>query len=600
MKSLSRLFAGTIAALITTSFLIPAQAANAVTFTAASAVRSVAASDAWTSSSPRTPRAKLSWIRPASTYGATVVGYKVERSANGTTWATAIGNTGTAETSVVVASGLKIGSPNYFRIRAITSKSGTVKTGAPSPVVAKTLTAEPAPPALLGLTKITGTTDGTRIVRWLPQNASQRGGLTVAYKVTADAGTSPAVYCSTSTKSYCTLTGLVAGTSYAIKLSAKNSRGAKTNTDEFLAQDAELAKQWYLGTDYGIAATRAWTATRGSKSIVVAVLDSGITNHPEFEGQLVTGYDFVSDLSKSADGDGRDADPTDPGDGVGSEFSSWHGTHVAGIIAAKSDSVGISGIAPGVKIQPVRVLGSLGEGSSDDLAVAIMWAAGYDIATIETKLSEIPSRVGAVSLSGVPQNATPAKVINLSMAGIGACPTRVQVAVNLAMQKGVTLVSAAGNGDDANNPIDNSLVYPTNCSGPISVGSTGFSGDAAFYSNFGVDLSAPGGDQRNASGAPSGSGGMIYSTSNTGTSGIAEPTYKVEQGTSMAAPVVSGIVALMYSLRPSVTPDQIWNALKVSLQPFPAGSICATTPGRCGLGAINAATALEALIANLG
>lgn len=591
MKSISRLFTGLIAAIIATTLISPAQAANAATITAASAVRSVAAYDAWSSSTPHAARARITWVRPAATYGATLVGYKVEKSTNGTTWTVAISNTGSTSTSAVVSSGLRAGSPTYFRVRAITSKSSTTKAGNASAAVAKSLTTSPSAPVLLGLTKITAPVEGAKIVRWLPQTAAQRGGLTVTYKVVAEKAGSDALSCTTSTKTYCTIAGLIPGANYSLKLTSKNARGAEANIDEVFAADAEFSKQWYLGTDHGIAATRAWTATRGSRTVVVAVLDSGITSHPEFDGQLVDGYDFVSDVTKSADGDGRDADPTDPGDGVGSDFSSWHGTHVAGIIAAKSDALGISGIAPNVKIQPVRVLGSLGEGSSLDLALAIRWAAGQDINGLV---------VNNETISGIPINQTPAKVINLSMAGVGACPASVQAAVDYAKTKNITMVAAAGNGDANNNPIDNTLVYPTNCRGPISVGSTGYSGDAAFYSNYDVDLSAPGGDQRSAVGAPSGSGGMIYSTSNTGTLTIGEPIYKVEQGTSMAAPVVSGIVALMYSLRPAATLDDIWNSLKASVQPFPAGSICANTPDRCGLGSINAATALEALVGILG
>lgn len=590
MKSIGRIATGIFAALIAT-ILVPAQAANAVTITAATAVRSVVAADAWTSTSPKVARAKITWVRPAATYGATLVGYKIEKSTNGTTWLTAISNTKSTATSAVLSTGLKVGSPNYFRVRAITAKGSTTKTGFASAAVSKTLTAVPSAPVFLGLTKITAPLEGTHTVRWLTQNSAQRGGLTVTYKVVAEKSGADPVSCSTSTRTFCSLSGLEAGSVYSLKLTAKNMRGAETNIDEVVPADAEFSKQWYLGSSNGIAATRAWTATRGSSSIVVAVLDSGITNHPEFEGQLVSGYDFVSDESKSSDGDGRDADPTDPGDGVGSDFSSWHGTHVAGIIAAKSDTLGISGIAPNVKIQPVRVLGSLGEGSSLDLALAIRWAAGQDINGLV---------VNGETISGIPVNQTPAKVINLSMAGIGYCPSAVQAAVDYAKIRNITLVAAAGNGDANNNPIANSMVYPTNCRGPISVGSTGFNGDAAFYSNYDVDLSAPGGDQRNASGAPSGSGGMIYSTSNTGNLTIGESIYKVEQGTSMAAPVVSGIVALMYSLRPNATLDDIWNSLKTSVQPFPAGSLCATQPDRCGLGAVNAATALEALVSILG
>ncbi|MFM1993237.1 MAG: hypothetical protein RL600_1065, partial [Actinomycetota bacterium] len=180
------------------------------------------------------------------------------------------------------------------------------------------------------------------------------------------------------------------------------------------------------------------------------------------------------------------------------------------------------------------------------------------------------------------------------------CPFFVQAAVDYAQSRGVTLVAAAGNGDTAFNPVDNARVYPTNCAGPLSVGSVGFTGDVAFYSNFGVDVVAPGGDQRAAGLAPAGSSGMIYSTSNSGLITASEPNYRLEQGTSMAAPVAAGIIALMYSLRPNIDVKIVWEALKASVRPFPAGSKCAADPNRCGLGTLNAATALEALIAITG
>lgn len=591
MKRFSKLFVGVIAAVVSFSVLTPAQAANAVTIKAATAVRSVVAKDAWSSSAPRTARAKLTWVRPTATFGAQLVGYRIERSADKTTWKVVVSDTGSSTGTAIVSSGLSVGATNYFRVRAITKIGNQRKVGLASGVVGRLLTAKPLAPALLGLSSITAPAEATRAVRWLPQTSSARGGLPVTYSVTAKTVGAPDVTCSTLTANFCDLTGLIPGSKYSVSLSAKNLRGSEVNVDQLTPLDPEYQKQWYLTVENGIAATRAWTATRGSSSVVVAVLDSGISNHPEFAGQLVDGYDFVSDSAKSGDGNGRDADPSDPGDAGESELSSWHGTHVAGIIAAKSDSFGISGIAPGVKVQPIRVLGTLGEGSSVDLALAIRWAAGQDINGLI---------VSGESISGIPINKTPAKVINLSMAGIGACPASVQLAVEFAMAKGVTLVSAAGNGDQNNNPIENFRVYPTNCLGPISVGATGFNQDAAFYSNFGVDLSAPGGDQRSSAGAPSGSLGMIYSTSNTGTTSIGEPSFRLEQGTSMAAPVVSGIVALMYSLRPSITSTEVWNALKASVQPFPVGSLCANSPNRCGLGQINAATALEALIGITG
>jgi serine protease len=336
--------------------------------------------------------------------------------------------------------------------------------------------------------------------------------------------------------------------------------------------------------------------------------------HPELKDQLVAGYDFVSDATKSGDGDGIDADPSDEGDWDQTCYtsdakktdcwSSWHGTHVAGIIAAKQDTNGITGIAPGVKIQPVRVLGLGGEGSSIDLAMAIMWAAGFSGAEITNVLqySRGWNQDISSSIREIKTNKTPAKVLNLSMAGLGQCPSDVDAAVKNAMAvKDVMIVAAAGNGSgDRNTPDDNGNYYPTNCLGPISVGATGYTNDAAFYSNYGVDISAPGGDQRVPANNSVANSGMIYSTSNTGATEPDGSTYKYEMGTSMAAPLVSGILALMYSLRPNATRDQVWTALRDSALPFKTGGICALAPGRCGSGIANAANALRALIAITG
>ena len=598
MSKSRRLVGSIIATVVAISLLAPVQAANAAPVTAASPARSVKVSDAWVSTSPKTARAKITWTRPASTYGATIAGYKIDASTNKTTWKPVVSNTKSTSTSAIVSSGISAGAPTYFRVSAITKKGSSVKVGKPSSVISRTLTTAPHAPALLGLTKRTFTAS-TQVVRWVPQTPALRGSSSTTYKVTAKPTSGPEATCSASLLNYCTLGALASGVTYTISLTAKNSRGSETNVDEFQAQDASLGLQWYLGTEHGIAAARAWTATRGSSDVVVAVLDSGITAHEEFQGQLVDGYDFVSDTAKSGDGDGRDVDPTDPGDGVGADFSSWHGTHVAGIIGAKSDSIGISGIAPNAKIQPIRVLGVQGEGSSLDLALAIRWAAGQDLNGFV---------INGQTLADIPVNKTPAKVINMSMAfqpragtnDFALCPIFVQAAVDYAQSKGVTLVAAAGNGDTEFNPVDNARVYPTNCAGPLSVGSVGFTGDVAFYSNFGVDLVAPGGDQRTASSAPTGSSGMIYSTSNSGNLTIGEPNYRLEQGTSMAAPVAAGIIALMYSLRPNIDVKVVWEALKASVRPFPAGSKCAADANRCGIGSLNAATALEALIAITG
>lgn len=598
MKFSRRVAAALISVFVTSSLIVPAQGANAAPITSASAVRSVVVSDGWLATSPKSARAIISWAKPSSTYGATISGYRIEVSTNKTTWTTVVSNTKSTATSATVSSGLSAGSPTYLRVSAITKKGSSSKIGKPSSIASRTLTAAPSAPVLLGLTKL-AFADSSHVIRWVAQTPAQRGSTSTSYKVTARPTSGPDVTCTSVTLNYCTLGSLASGVTYSISMTAKNSRGTEANVDEFQVQDADYSLQWYLGTDHGIAAARAWTATRGSSAVVVAVLDSGITAHQEFEGQLVDGYDFVSDATKSGDGDGRDADPTDPGDGVGADASSWHGTHVAGIIGAKSDSLGMTGIAPLAKIQPIRVLGLQGEGSSLDLALAIRWAAGQDLNGFV---------INGETLSDIPVNKTPAKVINMSMAfqpragtnDFAPCPYFVQAAVDYAQAKGVTLIAAAGNGDTAFNPVDNARVYPTNCAGPLSVGSVGYSGDVAFYSNFGVDLVAPGGDQRSAAGAPAGSSGMIYSTSNSGTITIGEPIYRLEQGTSMAAPVASGIIALMYSLRPNIDVKIVWEALKASVRPFPAGSKCAIDTNRCGLGTLNAATALEALIAITG
>ncbi|MFM6971358.1 MAG: S8 family serine peptidase [Rhodoluna sp.] len=585
------------------SFLTPAQAANAVIITPASAVKSVAVKDAWSIETPRTARAKITWIKPANLYGAKLVSYKVQRSTDNKNWTTAIASTGLVN-SAVVSSGLKIGAVNYFRVKAITQKGSTRKAGAASPVISKKLTAVPASPVLLGLTSISvSEASPTYSGLWAKQSAAAKGGLDVTYTLKATADGYDEVTCSTISTG-CTLEGLEPGVLYNTALSAVNKKGPATNLDVVTPADADYLMQWYLNSEFGIAADRAWTLTKGSSSVVVAVLDSGITPHPEIDSQLVTGYDFVSNSTKAGDGDGIDADPTDIGDGVvGANGqpdppSSWHGTHVAGIIAAKADDIGVTGIAPNVKVQPIRVLGAQGQGSAADLAIAILWAAGYSPADIQSMVSAYPYRV-STDLSKVPSYKTPAKIINMSMAGPGSCPGIVQMAVIKAEQKNVLLVSAAGNGDEENIPQPNTNYYPTNCAGPISVGATSVEGDATHYSNYGVDISAPGGDQRNSAGAPGGTEGMIFSTSNDGEVTIGEPAYALAQGTSMAAPVVSGILALMISAKPGATPDQIWQALKESATPFAAGTTCSTGT-QCGVGIANAANALKRLFEIVG
>ena len=245
--------------------------------------------------------------------------------------------------------------------------------------------------------------------------------------------------------------------------------------------DEYLGYQWGLTADqHGVNATGAWSQSTG-KGATVAVLDTGILpDHPDISGQLLPGYDFISDSWTAGDDDGRDNDPTDTGDGVAAdvcgngneaEDSSWHGSHVSGIIAAATDnSTGIAGVAPDAKILPVRVLGRCGGGT--DLIDALTWASGG-------------------SVKGVPDNANPAQVVNLSLGGSGTCPAYLQKAIDDATDRGSIVVASAGNEDQ-----DVSGVSPGGCENVITVGASNSNGARSFYSNYGtgVEVSAPGGD----------------------------------------------------------------------------------------------------------
>lgn len=328
--------------------------------------------------------------------------------------------------------------------------------------------------------------------------------------------------------------------------------------------DPSYATQWGFG-NAGIRAEQAWDLATGS-GVTVAVLDTGITNHPDLNANVLAGYDFVTDLTKANDGTARDADASDPGDVCPSDGrpSSWHGTHVAGTVAAvTNNSTGVAGTAFNAKIMPVRVLGVCG-GDLADIADAIVWSSG-----------------GAVS--GVPTLASSAvpKVISMSLGAAITCPQTYQDAIDGARARGTTVVAAAGNnnGDAANHT-------PSNCAGVISVAAVDSSGNKASFSNFGprVDVSAP--------------GVGILSTLNSGTSGPVAPTYQSYNGTSMATPHVSGVVALIQSRRlaaglPLFTPTQVAQVIKGTARPLPGDC-----PGGCGAGIVDASEAVKVALVN--
>jgi serine protease len=541
----------------------------------ASAVQQLKVSTSLLTDEKLKPRVKLTWKAPTNLAGGKIVGYRVEMSTDGgATFARAISNTKSTALEAYITDGLTVGQVAKFRVRAITLKGSKTSVGAASAIFSALPTTIPQVPVLSS----TIVTSANPVVSWKQQTLVQRGGLAVSYTVTAKANGQASVSCS-STATTCQLSGLAAGVTYSLSIVAKNARGTSGERLPFVANDPQISKQWHLNSANGINVNAAWRRTNGDASVVVAVIDSGITNHPDLVGQTVPGYDFVSDAQSSGDGDGRDSDPADPGDGTADEPSSWHGTHVAGLIAAASNDEGGVGVASGVKVQPVRALGLMG-GESKDLAAAIIWAAG-------------------IQVPGVPINATPAKVINMSLGTDSPqrCDATTQSAVESVKNMGVTMITAAGNtGTEA------FWSYPGNCFGTINVGATGFNGDRAWYSNYGagVDISAPGGDSRYSSGSPEGTFGRIYSTSNDGRTTIGNPTYSYQEGTSMAAPVLSGVVALMYSVEPTLTFDEVWAILRTTATPFASTSPCSIGVGTdaqlCGIGIVNAGAAVEAAV----
>ena len=363
--------------------------------------------------------------------------------------------------------------------------------------------------------------------------------------------------------------------------------------------DTRYAGQWslksYAAPDSvagGMNLPHAWDITTGAAGVVAAVLDTGIVTHSDIDGaRLVQGYDFVSadpsgTFFVANDGDGRDADPSDPGDWATQtevddpttpcavvEPSSWHGTHVAGIIgAASNNGTGIAGINWTSRILPVRVLGRCG-GYTSDIADGIRWAAG-------------------ITVGGVP-NPNPAKVLNISLgAGVPCSMTpTIQSAITDAVAAGATVVVAAGNEN-----MDAANASPASCTGVITVAATTRSGARAAYSNFGstVEIAAPGGSQSFANDS-NGIDSTVNSGTTTPVAGAGGSTYAFYQGTSMAAPAVTGVVSLMLSANSSLTPAQVLSNLQATARAFPTGTGRDCTTALCGAGIVNAAAVVAQL-----
>jgi serine protease len=354
--------------------------------------------------------------------------------------------------------------------------------------------------------------------------------------------------------------------------SAPSRHGRSVASSSTPDNDPMSPRQWALwDSDAGINLSGTRTVTRGD-GVAVAILDTGYQRHPDFPDNLKPskspGYDFVSATQVSNDGDGRDRDASDPGDWCsgGGRESSWHGTKIAGIVGAvTNNNMGLSSVAPGVTVVPVRTQGQCNTAVPRDIVEGLTWATGGDVA-------------------GVPANPTPAKVATISTLGSGKCPSDLQAAINAARARGAVVISSAGNDDhgDAGNR------WPSNCSGVITVTGTDARGDLASYANVGsvVALAAPGGECNGSNGCQFKN--SVWTTSNNGSTSPGSSSYAGDAGTSYAAPQVAATAALMLAAHPGLSPDEVRNALVATAHPF-SKDAC---PSTCGAGILDATAAV--------
>lgn len=377
-----------------------------------------------------------------------------------------------------------------------------------------------------------------------------------------------------------------------------------------LPSDPMVVDQWYLQSTE-IAATRtdkAWDVTTGSNTTIVAVLDTGVRpEHPDLQGKLLpVGYDFVTPVTVANDGDGRDADPTDPGDfvlanertgdlqGCNTSNSSWHGTRVSTLIAAATnEGMGMAGTGWDTMILPVRVLGKCG-GNDSDIADAMAWAGG-------------------LTVPGVPANPRPANIINLSLGGTGTCSALYQNVVNQLMARGVVVVASVGNDGVA-------VGTPANCNGVLGVSGLRQVGTKVGYSSLGpgADIGAPAGNCVNTT--ITATTPCVYSIlagTDMGATNPIGPGYtdrvaNINVGTSFSAPIVSGALALMHAVNPNLSSAQYSAVVMGTATPFPTtsatttticrvpngvtqGDECICTTATCGAGMLNTSAAVNAL-----
>ena len=333
--------------------------------------------------------------------------------------------------------------------------------------------------------------------------------------------------------------------------------------------------QWWLTAPNGtfvsaIDGPAAWDLTVGDPGVVVAVLDTGaMFDHPDLGrveqgGKFLPGYDFVGGIGGADairvanDGDGRDADPSDPGDWIDVadraqalfadcelSDSSWHGVHIAGIIGALSNNgTGGAGIGWNTPVLPVRVLGKC-FGYDSDIIAGMRWAAGLQV-------------------PGVPANATPARVINLSLGALEECTAPYRSAVEEMRQRNVLVVAAAGNDGVGE------VTAPGNCPGVVSVTALRHVGTKVGFANFGtgVTIAAPGGNCVNV-GALEPCLYPIISADNAAAKQPGAMIYGGKLGTSFSTPMVAGVAALMLSRDPLLTNADLIERLRLTTRVFP-------------------------------
>lgn len=375
-----------------------------------------------------------------------------------------------------------------------------------------------------------------------------------------------------------------------------------------LPNDPRYAEQWLLQPGAAVASINAevaWDLTTGSRNVVVAVVDTGVRfDHEDLADALLPGFDFIDDVLTAGDGDGRDADASDPGDfltaaelrlpdfaGCGEGFSgnlpttsSWHGTRVAGVIGAVgNNSRGVAGVSWETRILPVRALGKCG-GWDSDIIAAMRWAGGL----------EVP---------GVPLNPQPARIVNLSLGGPGDCSPLYQQVVAELNAVGVSVVAAAGNADE--------VEAPGNCPGVLSVAGLRHVGTKVGYSSQGpeVAVAAPAGNCPDE-GLDASCSFQIPTTTNLGTTrpganGYSDP-FNATYGTSFSAPLAAGVAALMQAVHPGLGAEAVLQRIQLAARPFPfevglpicpqrdiETGQCNCTPTTCGAGMLDAPGAVR-------